>query len=332
MGKKLNYEYVKKYFTDNGCQLLEKEYINNTTKMKYVCKNGHEGFISWANFKSGNRCIVCGGSKQLEYDYIKKCFEEHGCVLLENKYINSLQKLRYICFCGEEAVTIFHRFIKSGCCKKCSLEKRKWKQEDVNQYFLDNKCKLLDKYTDANTPMKYICECGEENIIRFCKFKMGQRCRKCGIKKIIETTTGSAYLDRRKGPNNPAWNPDRERVKFNKVMQNRCQKLVKHTLLAIGQTKKCKSADLLGYTRIDLEKHLTNHPNWHKIKDGKWSVDHIFPIKAFVDHNITNVKLINCLDNLQPMLLLNNISKGCKYSEKDFLKWLEQRGVEIKCQ
>ena len=31
-------EAVKQFFVDNGCQLLEDEYINSSTKMNYRCK------------------------------------------------------------------------------------------------------------------------------------------------------------------------------------------------------------------------------------------------------------------------------------------------------
>ena len=35
-GKKYTYEYVKQYFLDHRCELLETEYINNNTKMLYT--------------------------------------------------------------------------------------------------------------------------------------------------------------------------------------------------------------------------------------------------------------------------------------------------------
>ena len=59
--------------------------------------------------------------------------------------------------------------------------------EDVKQYFKDRGCELLEKeYKNCNTPMKYRCDCGNDECkIRFSKFKSGQRCRKCGIKKNI---------------------------------------------------------------------------------------------------------------------------------------------------
>ena len=60
-----------------------------------------------------------------------------------------------------------------------------------------------------------------------------------------------------------------------------------------------------------------------------WSIDHIFPIKAFVEHGITDMSIINSLDNLQPLLLSENISKSDKYCEKDFFTWLKNHNVVV---
>jgi hypothetical protein len=54
-GKKLTYESVKKYFEDQGCELLSTEYKNSRTKMIYCCSCGNESEILWSNFKKGNR-------------------------------------------------------------------------------------------------------------------------------------------------------------------------------------------------------------------------------------------------------------------------------------
>lgn len=51
MGKKLTYEFVKNYFKEQDCELLETEYKNCDTKMKYRCKCGNESTIIFSNFK-----------------------------------------------------------------------------------------------------------------------------------------------------------------------------------------------------------------------------------------------------------------------------------------
>jgi len=56
-------------------------------------------------------------------------------------------------------------------------------------------------------------------------------------------------------------------------------------------------------------------------------LDHIFSIKAFLDFGIKNIKLMNCLDNLQPLSVAENVSKGDKYDSGAFILWLGTKGV-----
>ena len=99
--------------------------------------------------------------------------------------------------------------------------------------------------------------------------------------------------------------------------------------LPFGQTKSDHTFDLLGYTPAELREHIFNHPNWSRVKSGKWSIDHIFPITAFVEHGVTNLKIINALDNLQPLLLTTNREKHDKYDPVVFKRWLASKGVQI---
>ena len=48
----------------------------------------------------------------------------------------------------------------------------------------------------------------------------------------------------------------------------------------------------------------------------------IFPIQAFLDHGILDLKIINKLSNLRPMLGPENLQKADKYDEKEFTEWL----------
>jgi hypothetical protein len=61
--KKYDYEYIKDYFLNNNCELLEPIYINNRTSMKYKCSCGTISSIKFYNFKMGYRCNNCGLQK-----------------------------------------------------------------------------------------------------------------------------------------------------------------------------------------------------------------------------------------------------------------------------
>jgi hypothetical protein len=57
---------VKKLFEENGCSLLETQYINNHTDMRYICNCGRESKIAYTNFRRGQRCFECGQRKKEE--------------------------------------------------------------------------------------------------------------------------------------------------------------------------------------------------------------------------------------------------------------------------
>jgi hypothetical protein len=63
------------------------------------------------------------------------------------------------------------------------------------------------------------------------------------------------------------------------------------------------------------------------VKDQKWHLDHIFPIAAFVRCGIFDIKLINSLDNLQPLTRAENISKSDNYDSDAFVIWLKSHNV-----
>jgi hypothetical protein len=46
---------------------------------------------------------------------------------------------------------------------------------------------------------------------------------------------------------------------------------------------------------------------------GEWHIDHIKPVKAFLDEGVNNLELINHHLNLQPLWASDNLAKGAKY-------------------
>lgn len=84
---------------------------------------------------------------------------------------------------------------------------------------------------------------------------------------------------------------------------------------------------MLGYSAEDLLKHLESFDSWNELKDKRWHLDHIFPIIAFLDKGIKDIKLICCLDNLQPISDVDNLVKSCKFDEEEFNEWLIKKGL-----
>lgn len=104
--------------------------------------------------------------------------------------------------------------------------------------------------------------------------------------------------------------------------RKRMDKALRRCLEATKQSKLYTSESILGYTAKDLLEHLQSHPNWKAVQNKSWHLDHIFPVKAFIDYGILDIALICCLDNLQPLLARPNILKADKYNKKEFEAWL----------
>ena len=80
----INYPSVKEFIEKEDYILLSKEYINNSTKLKMLCPNGHECEISYGNFKQGKRCRQCYfESMKWTIDYIENYLLKYGYKLIK---------------------------------------------------------------------------------------------------------------------------------------------------------------------------------------------------------------------------------------------------------
>jgi len=81
-----------------------------------------------------------------------------------------------------------------------------------------------------------------------------------------------------------------------------------------GTQKHDKTIDLVGYSFDEFKGHIeslfTNGMKWEN--HGEWHVDHIIPIKYWIDQGITDPKRINALINLQPLWAEDNHRKSAK--------------------
>jgi len=182
--RKYTYKYVKGYFGEQGCELMEEEYIDARIKMKYRCSCGNVSKISFSNFSKGKRCMKCGAKKraiQKTYttEQVKQYFKDHGCKLLEKEYNGCFQRLKYKCSCRNISKICFSSFKQGHRCQKCAGNET-LTFEYIKSFFKQHGCKLLEKeYKNNHTKMKYICNCGVMSEIQFSNFKAGQRCLKC---------------------------------------------------------------------------------------------------------------------------------------------------------
>jgi hypothetical protein len=121
-------EVVRKVFAEAGCVLISEEYVDTNTPLDYICNCGRNSKTSFYSFRLGKRCRSCGNKKigtkkRLAYDYVKEVFEDAGCLLLSERYVDAKTPLDYICSCGNDSKISFNNFKIGGRCRKCYLEK-----------------------------------------------------------------------------------------------------------------------------------------------------------------------------------------------------------------
>lgn len=311
--RKMTIAEIKPKFEERSWTLLSTEYNGSQKPLNVVCNKGHTTTITWNNFQRGQGCKVCACNEKFTLEQVQKMFTDAGCELLTTHYDDNSQKLNYKCACGETSFIRLSEFKRGHRCQNCKAKKLSslyaTPKEDISNICEQHGCKLIRSFTyKKHIRIEYVCKCGETSEAYLTNFKRFPNCKKCGNKKVS-------------GANCYMYDPDREAVEMRKRFRKMCGQHIHRFMKATGQRKTRSTHDLLGYKPIDLQNHILNHPDFAACEGKEWHVDHIFPIQAFLDHGILDLKLINRLDNLRPIVGPENLSKADKYDEKEFIKW-----------
>jgi len=95
-------------------------YINNKQKLDYICPKGHRHSINWNNWKAGRRrCFYCFGTPKLTIEFVRKSFEKYDYEFLTEVYMNSYQKLDYICPEGHKHSMTWDNWKQGYRCPTC---------------------------------------------------------------------------------------------------------------------------------------------------------------------------------------------------------------------
>lgn len=124
--KKFTQEYVENFFKEQGCELQD-VYINNRTKLKYICNCGNSATVRFEHFKKGVRCKDCGYKKNskrfsLTFQQIKDRFLAAGREVLQD-YYNQGEPILNRCHCGNITKTSIKNINYISGCLKCAILK-----------------------------------------------------------------------------------------------------------------------------------------------------------------------------------------------------------------
>jgi hypothetical protein len=328
-----SFDEIQNIFDSKGNKLLSTEYISRK-KLEYICDCGKIDYKTLHKFIAGERCKECGlkksaNSRRISQDIVESFYKEAGCELL-SEYFGDERPLTYRCKCGSIVTSNFHTFKKRKNCWTCGKKKTLLDLDIIYKFVEENNLSLISLHTYENTKEGKLllrCNCGREyeKTWNYLKNKRSiNACKECTFKQKSEKTSGV---------NHPFWNKDREKVEFRKLFARRMYSMISKCYQQFNLKKEIKSYEFLGYTHYDLGFHITNHPNYkNAIKNNDMHIDHIFPIKAFIDFRLCekeHIKIINSLENLQPLNAFDNLSKNDKYDKEEFIKFLKSKGIYI---
>lgn len=153
---------------------IDQEYINVKTKIKYICKYHGEHTATPTKLKSGRGCPECGHeiSKQKQksnwLDVVKDIESLHSniTVPVDQEYINTYTKIRYICeYHGEQ--TAIPKSLKSGKgCPDCYSNKKLNLSDVIKAYGLKRSRKFYTKlvgvsFDDHQSIIRKYCRIGK---------------------------------------------------------------------------------------------------------------------------------------------------------------------------
>lgn len=111
------------------------------------------------------------------------------------------------------------------------------------------------------------------------------------------------------------------------------RRFIKNMLTGIVRGKDEKYSHAIGYTSDKLVNHLEQmFESWMTWENhgSEWHIDHIIPIACFLDHGITDPKIVNALWNLRPLEAHANMRKQAKVSYKLMDRIKADHGVDVR--
>lgn len=257
-------------------------------------------------------------TKKLNFKFVQEQFNKRDYILLSTEYKNSISKLKYQCPNQHVGYITYGDFRQGRGCPKCwdirRIEQRLTPIDEIKNSFADRGYKLLTNlYNSGHQKLEAICTRGHLYVTTLRKWNCGYGCAKCAS---INNS----------GENNFNWNPDREAVKQNKKIWTAWRNTLRSGVTGRNKMSSPEIYNILGYDWKDLRKHIESHPNFELCKNN-YELDHIFPIKAFRDYGINDPRIINALDNLQPLSKINNHRKNRYYDKNAFEEYLTKKGI-----
>lgn len=128
--KKLTIEQMMSIAEERGGKCLSEKHIDNKTKLKWKCSEGHIWEAKPSHIKDGIWCPVCGAikrglSRRLSLEDAQKIAEDRSGKCLSKKYDVTPNKLTWQCSEGHQWESTYTNIQSGRWCPECARKKKK---------------------------------------------------------------------------------------------------------------------------------------------------------------------------------------------------------------
>jgi hypothetical protein len=174
---------MKMIAKDSGGQCLSSEYLNNSSKLIWKCKNGHIWEATPKNIKKGRWCPFCVG-KYLTIEEMQNRAKKFKGKCLSKEYINAKEKLQWQCRVGHVWLATPDSIKSGNWCPHCAGNAKK-SIDDMKILAQERNGKCLSKsYVNAHSLLKWRCEFGHVWEAASTNVIKGSWCPFCSVEKI----------------------------------------------------------------------------------------------------------------------------------------------------
>jgi hypothetical protein len=187
-------QMMQKIAAQRGGECLSTEYRNNTTKLQWRCKEGHEweavpGSIVGTRHRKGRWCAACVGKlpKTEAFRQLRELAAKRGGMLLSKQYQNAKSHLRWKCARGHEWKAASDGVKHGQWCPVCagSFPLNIALMRKAARAF--DGCCLSRKYVNVDTHLRWRCAGGHEWLAIGNSIRRGSWCPICAGRRPKST-------------------------------------------------------------------------------------------------------------------------------------------------
>ncbi len=125
MSVKTDISVYQKLAAERGGKLLSTEYIDNKTKMEWVCAKSHRWLARPADIGQGKWCLICSGRAPHNLAWCNELAREHNGFCLSAEYKNTQTHMEWECEQGHRWSAVPYGVQQGKWCPYCAGHDRK---------------------------------------------------------------------------------------------------------------------------------------------------------------------------------------------------------------